>query len=73
MENRSTHYGDVKNWIEKVIDSCENKEQLMTTRKLIKNFDKQLRNRHIDRYWNTYSYELIKPLEFYVEEKIKNI
>ena len=40
MENRSRHYGDVKLWIEKVIDSCETMEHVRTTEKLITNFDK---------------------------------
>ena len=38
MENRSRHYGDIKLWIEKVIDSCETMEQIKTTKKLISNF-----------------------------------
>ena len=42
MENRSTHYGDVSNWIEKIIDSCETIEQTFTAKRLIRNFRKQL-------------------------------
>ena len=42
MEKRSTHYGDVQNWIEKVIDSCETYDQVHSTRNLIWNFEKQM-------------------------------
>ena len=47
MENRSRHYGDVKLWIEKVIDSCETMEHVRTTEKLITNFDKQLEKKSV--------------------------
>ena len=43
MEKRSTHYGDIQKWIEKVIDSCETYQQTFTVKKLITNFAKQLR------------------------------
>jgi hypothetical protein len=42
MDKRSSHYGDVKKWIEKVIDSCETYEQTFTAKKLINNFSKNL-------------------------------
>ena len=42
MEKRSTHYGDVQIWIEKVIDSCETYDQVHSTRNLIWNFEKQM-------------------------------
>jgi hypothetical protein len=42
MDKRSSHYGDVKKWIEKVIDSCETYEQTFTAKKLISNFSKNL-------------------------------
>ena len=42
MKKRSTHYGDVQNWIEKVIDSCETYDQVHSTRNLIWNFEKQM-------------------------------
>ena len=73
MENRSRHYGDVGKWIEKVIDSCKTTDQVMTTRKLIKNFDKQIQNKHIDAYWHTYYYELIQLLEYYLQSKSDEI
>lgn len=37
----SKHYGDVANWIEKVIDSCEHPLQESAARKLIRLFEKQ--------------------------------
>jgi hypothetical protein len=63
MENRSKHYGDVSNWIEKVIDSCETIEQTFTAKRLIRNFRKQLMKTTPDKYWNTYQYDVIWPLE----------
>ena len=42
MEKRSIHYGDVAKWIEKVIDSCETYNQLITARNLVSNFRKRL-------------------------------
>ena len=43
MEKRSKHYGDVTKWIEKVIDSCQTYEQTFVARRLVWNFDRQLR------------------------------
>jgi len=63
MENRSKHYGDVAKWIEKVIDSCETYQQTVTVNKLMRNFIKQLMIKEPDKYWNTYQYEVIWPLE----------
>jgi hypothetical protein len=63
MENRSTHYGDVSKWIEKVIDSCETYQQTFTASSLVTNFRKQLMKNIPDKYWNAYRYELIWPLE----------
>jgi len=39
MKKRSRHYGDVANWIEKVIDSCKTREQVFSCQKLIHNFE----------------------------------
>jgi hypothetical protein len=69
MENRSTHYGDVSNWIEKIIDSCETIEQTFTAKKLISNFAKQLRTKSPDKYWNSYRYTVIDPLNDLVRIK----
>jgi hypothetical protein len=69
MENRSTHYGDVAKWIEKVIDSCETREQTFTVKKLISNFAKQLRTKSPDKYWNNYQYTVIDPLNDLVRIK----
>ena len=69
MENRSTHYGDVSKWIEKVIDSCETYQQTFTVKKLISNFAKQLRNSTPDKYWNSYQYTVIDPLNDLVRIK----
>jgi hypothetical protein len=69
MEKRSTHYGDVSKWIEKVIDSCETYQQTFTVKKLISNFAKQLRNSAPDKYWNSYQYTVIWPLEHKLKYK----
>ena len=73
MENRSTHYGDVSKWIEKIIDSCETREQTFTVKKLISNFAKQLRTKSPDKYWNNYQYTVIDPLNDLVRIKRQSI
>ena len=69
MEKRSNHYGDVSNWIKKVIDSCETYQQTSAVRKLIENFRKQLMTKTPDLYWHTYQYDIIWPLETYLDTK----
>ena len=69
MEKRSTHYGDVAKWIEKVIDSCETREQTFTAKRLIRNFEKQLMRTTPDKYWRDYQYSVILPLEAMVTSK----
>jgi hypothetical protein len=63
MENKSTHYLDVAKWIEKVIDSCETHQQILTSNKLVNNFSNKLMVEKPDKYWNSYQYEVISPLE----------
>ena len=48
MEKRSTHYGDVQKWIEKVIDSCETYQHTITTKALIRNFTNQMGRKEVD-------------------------
>ena len=48
MEKRSTHYGDVQKWIEKVIDSCETYQHTITTKALIRNFTNQMKKKEVD-------------------------
>ena len=69
MENRSTHYGDISNWIEKVINSCVTYEQIKTADKLIINFENQL-NRKLGNgsYGN-----IILPLKDLLSFKIDQI
>jgi hypothetical protein len=69
MEKRSNHYGDVAKWIEKVIDSCETYQQTFTAKKLIRNFNDQLRRDTPDKYWGDYQYSVIWPLEAMVTSK----
>lgn len=40
----STHYGDLKNWVIKVINSCENTRQLHAAGKLSNFLEKRLHN-----------------------------
>jgi hypothetical protein len=44
MAATSNHYGDVTNWIEKVIDSCETSSQEASARRLVRQFEIQYRN-----------------------------
>ena len=69
MEQRSTHYGDISKWIEKVIDSCETYQQTHTAKQLVTNFAKQLRTKSPDKYWNSYQYTVIHPLRDLVSIK----
>lgn len=71
MEKRSTHYGDVAKWIEKVIDSCETYQQTITAKQLVINFQKQLMRTRPDKYWKNYQYSVIWPLEDLVAIKIQ--
>ncbi len=63
MENRSTHYGDISRWIEKVINSCETREQTFSTMRLVSNFEKQLQRTQPEKYWREHYYNIISPLE----------
>jgi len=38
MDKRSTHWADVLNWLQTVVDSCKTQEQALTCERLIKNF-----------------------------------
>ena len=69
MENRSKHYGDIKLWVGKVINSCETMGQIKTADRLINNFNKQLENKCITTYWKDYSRTIINPLKFLLEQK----
>jgi len=69
MENRSTHYGDVAKWVEKVIDSCEKYEQIFAAKKLVRNFEKQLRRTHHEKYWIEHHYSIILPLDNKLSDK----
>lgn len=52
MAANSKHYGDVLIWIGKVIDSCETKEQLYNSRKLILMFERQYTS-NLKSYWDS--------------------
>ena len=63
MENRSTHYGDISKWVEKVIDSCETHQQTFGAKQLVRNFEKQLQRKSTEKYWREHYYNIISPLE----------
>lgn len=69
MENKSRHYGDIRLWVERVINSCETMEQVITADKLIDNFYKKLQRDSIEKYWRQNHYEIISPLRIQLEEK----
>jgi hypothetical protein len=72
MENRSTHYGDVKKWIEKVIDSCETYQQTLTAKLLTYNFEKQMYSNKVNKslIWSI-SESLRLSLKFKRDELMK--
>jgi hypothetical protein len=72
MEKRSEHYGDVEKWVRKVIDSCETYQQTHTIKKLIWNFEDQMRRNNVDRnlVWSVRS-SLDLALSFKRDELLK--
>lgn len=69
MEKRSTHYGDIAKWIEKVINSCVTYEQVKTADKLIINFENQLNRKLGGGYYSN----IILPLQSLLSFKINQI
>lgn len=45
------HYGDLKNWVVKVINSCENYKQLVSARRLMYLFDSHDSHSHLG-FWD---------------------
>jgi hypothetical protein len=73
MEKRSTHYGDVEKWVEKVINSCETYQQTFVVKQLILNFERQMgRNKvDFDTKWGIQNSLRLK-LQFKRDELLKN-
>lgn len=69
MAADSKHYGDVKKWIEKVIDSCETHRQLNHAENLVDNFDKYL----VDYVNPDFAYGLTHELRISVYIKSREI
>ena len=44
----SNHYGDVQNWVEKVIDSCETYDQARSAKRLVWNYESQMVRNKVD-------------------------
>jgi hypothetical protein len=70
MKKRSRHYGDVANWIEKVIDSCKTRDQVFSCQKLIHNFEntKEFKSLDLNIRWR-----VKVPLEFKFKSKLKEL
>lgn len=50
MASSSNHYGDVANWVEKVIDSCKTPKHEIAARKLIQLFEDRIQIEAPDLY-----------------------
>jgi len=70
MKKRSRHYGDVANWIEKVIDSCKTRDQVFSCQKLIHNFEntKEFKNLDLNIRWR-----VKVPLDMKFKSKLKEL
>jgi hypothetical protein len=70
MKKRSRHYGDIANWIEKVIDSCKTRDQVFSCQKLIHNFEntKEFKSLDLNIRWR-----VKVPLEFKFKSKLKEL
>ena len=62
----SNHYGDVANWIETVIDSCEHPLQEKAARKLVRLFERN----YFDKLDNSTFIELSRRLNRRLDDKI---
>ena len=77
MEKRSTHWADVLNWLQTVVDSCKTPEQAANCERLIRNFhriyEKQIGM--VDAWTLTRDMEskLWKIGDWTLKEKIKNL
>lgn len=62
MRIRSRHYGDIIEWIGKVIDSCETHQQTFAASKLIRNFEDQLTTEYESRLYYIKYHSLVNSL-----------
>ena len=69
MGAQSNHYGDISTWIEKVIESCETRQQTRTADKLLRNFENKLIIQYPADYWPNYYYEVIRTLKQQLDDK----
>lgn len=63
MAATSNHYGDVSNWIEKVIDSCETRSQELSARRLVSLYEKQ---------YSYLEYPVYRELAFRLQNKLND-
>lgn len=61
MGSVSNHYGDVSNWVEKVIDSCETPLQEISARKLVRLFEQK---------YSYLEYSVYRELCFRLQKKL---
>jgi hypothetical protein len=71
MEKRSTHYGDVSKWVEKVIDSCETQEQTHSAWQLVWNFEKQMSKNKVGPVRYSIGHHLTSLLHDKMDELLK--
>jgi hypothetical protein len=70
MASTSNHYGDIKNWIERVIDSCTNYDQEIVAEKLISLYDDRLYNN--DEIKTGLRYDTIRELRLRLNDRTFN-
>lgn len=67
MGAKSKHYGDISKWIEKVIYSCENADQIWVCEKLISNFRSNLETQ----FGLKVAYSTVEPLRIMFRHQLK--
>lgn len=69
MGAKSKHYGDISKWIEKVIYSCENTDQIWVCEKLISNFRSNLETQ----FGLKVAYSTVEPLRTMFRHQLRNL
>ena len=60
---RSKHYGDIKLWLEKVVNSCETISHLICVSKMINTYEKKLYKTYPKMKHSGLYYDIIRPVE----------
>ena len=69
MGAKSKHYGDISKWIEKVIYSCDNIDQIWVCEKLISNFRSNLESQ----FGLKVAYSTVEPLRTMFRHQLRNL